>query len=330
MGKCLTGKLLSTVRSDETSLSEYDEVEQNVLYFNDLFPVNIIYPDDQKSDKDNDDNGIDMIQSSGDMAPLPPCDQRHLWLLYQVEGYTKEIVHFEQRLEMIFGRQVNRVHILDFKGLTPDMRQDLAERPRMVYTRDDGQELGGSRRSMTWRQCIIALGLHTIEEMAKDEFRAYWLGSERVIPDKGDLSDYWVGIFCGRDFLRGSPSYTYIRDPVQRLCHRQAKGRKSDARLSGGHFIGRLAHHFGLEDILLSIVTRKLPLIDMDELVKLNICIEIGDDWAWVAPRVERQPDAPRTAEDAPTVDEGAQADPTPVQAPQPLPPLPTAGRTMP
>ncbi|GJX05994.1 hypothetical protein Tco_0193926 [Tanacetum coccineum] len=49
---------------DETSMSEYDEVEQNVLYFNDLFPFNIIYPDDLKSDKDN-DNEIDMIQSSG-------------------------------------------------------------------------------------------------------------------------------------------------------------------------------------------------------------------------------------------------------------------------
>ncbi|GKD67541.1 hypothetical protein Tco_1321631 [Tanacetum coccineum] len=49
---------------DETSLSKYDEVEQNVLYFNDLFPFNIIYPDDLKSDKDNDDNEIDMIQSS--------------------------------------------------------------------------------------------------------------------------------------------------------------------------------------------------------------------------------------------------------------------------
>ncbi|GJY69369.1 hypothetical protein Tco_0472351 [Tanacetum coccineum] len=50
---------------DKTSLSEYDEVEQNVLYFNELFPFNIIYADDQKSDKDNDDNKIDMIQSSG-------------------------------------------------------------------------------------------------------------------------------------------------------------------------------------------------------------------------------------------------------------------------
>ncbi|GJS10089.1 hypothetical protein Tco_0366885 [Tanacetum coccineum] len=49
----------------ETSLSEYDEEEQNVVYFNDLFPFNIIYPDDLESDKDNDDNEIDIIQSSG-------------------------------------------------------------------------------------------------------------------------------------------------------------------------------------------------------------------------------------------------------------------------
>ncbi|GJS00566.1 hypothetical protein Tco_0317074 [Tanacetum coccineum] len=47
----------------ETSLSECDEKEQNAVYFNDLFPFNIIYPDDLKSDKDNDDNEIDIIQS---------------------------------------------------------------------------------------------------------------------------------------------------------------------------------------------------------------------------------------------------------------------------
>ncbi|GKE03317.1 hypothetical protein Tco_1395335 [Tanacetum coccineum] len=160
--------------------------------------------------------------------------------------------------------------------------------------------------------------LHTVEEMAKDRFGAYRLGS-RVIPNKGDLSDYWVKISSSMDFLRGSPSYTYIRDPVRKLCHRlisysisgrgqetekvictnlfnlrsmdqeaanvsyllahylfrHAEGRKSHARLSGGHFIGRLAHHFGL---------------------------------AWVALGPERQPDvaagAPRAVEDAPTVDE--------------------------
>ncbi|GKD15908.1 hypothetical protein Tco_1205066 [Tanacetum coccineum] len=45
---------------DETSLSECDEEEQNVLYFNDLFPFNVIYPDDSKSDKDNDDDKINI------------------------------------------------------------------------------------------------------------------------------------------------------------------------------------------------------------------------------------------------------------------------------
>ncbi|GJV01805.1 putative reverse transcriptase domain-containing protein [Tanacetum coccineum] len=50
---------------DETSLSKYDEEEQNVLYFNDLFPFNVIYPNDSKSDKDNDDDKIDIKQRLG-------------------------------------------------------------------------------------------------------------------------------------------------------------------------------------------------------------------------------------------------------------------------
>ncbi|GJR39747.1 hypothetical protein Tco_1215431 [Tanacetum coccineum] len=50
---------------DETSLSECDEAEQNVLYFNDIFLFNVIYHGDSKSDKDNDDDKIDIYQSSG-------------------------------------------------------------------------------------------------------------------------------------------------------------------------------------------------------------------------------------------------------------------------
>nr|GEZ88812.1 hypothetical protein [Tanacetum cinerariifolium] len=56
---------------DETSLSECDEKEQNVLYFNYLFPFNIIYPDDSKLDKDNDDLKIDIEHSSGDLSVIP-------------------------------------------------------------------------------------------------------------------------------------------------------------------------------------------------------------------------------------------------------------------
>ncbi|GJY41688.1 hypothetical protein Tco_0428958 [Tanacetum coccineum] len=50
----------------ETSLSEYDEKEQNVLNLNDLFPFNVMYPDDSKSDKENDENKVDIEHSSGD------------------------------------------------------------------------------------------------------------------------------------------------------------------------------------------------------------------------------------------------------------------------
>ncbi|GJZ31952.1 hypothetical protein Tco_0576999 [Tanacetum coccineum] len=51
---------------DETSFLEYDEVKQSVLYLNDLFPFNIVYLDNQNSDKGNDENEIDMIRSSED------------------------------------------------------------------------------------------------------------------------------------------------------------------------------------------------------------------------------------------------------------------------
>ncbi|GJS57112.1 hypothetical protein Tco_0651896 [Tanacetum coccineum] len=59
--------------NDETSLFECDEEEQNVLYFNDLFSFNVIYPDDSKSDKDNDDDKIDIEHSSRNLSvkPLP-------------------------------------------------------------------------------------------------------------------------------------------------------------------------------------------------------------------------------------------------------------------
>ncbi|GKD82346.1 hypothetical protein Tco_1349185, partial [Tanacetum coccineum] len=56
---------------DETSLSECDGEEQNVLYFKDLFPFNVIYPDELKSDKDNDNDKIDIKQPSGDMSIIP-------------------------------------------------------------------------------------------------------------------------------------------------------------------------------------------------------------------------------------------------------------------
>nr|GEU63250.1 hypothetical protein [Tanacetum cinerariifolium] len=247
-------------------------------------------------------------------------------------------INFQDKL----GSQVNWVHVLDFARLTEEMVQTLADMMRMVYTEAEGHVLftshawnrlfeiralllGGARRRMTWREFILALGLHTAEEMAEVRFETYWLGSASAILDKEDLRYYLTQISSDRDFLGDDHSYTFIRDHVRRLCHmlisynisgrcqapekvtatdlfylrsmdqetvnvpylfaqylfRHAKGRKSEARMSGGHFIGRLAEHFVLVSdeglIGLFVIARVLLVINLDELVKLNICVRLGD-----------------------------------------------------
>ncbi|GKF56013.1 hypothetical protein Tco_0166353 [Tanacetum coccineum] len=119
---------------------------------------------------------------------------------------------------------------------------------------------------------------------------------------------------------RGTANVPYL---LAQYLFRHAKGRKSRARLSGGHFIGHLDEHFGLvsdEGLRgLTVISRELLMIDLHELAKLNIYGRFGDTWAWVAPRPERQPvataDSLEAAKDAPTEDEGTQADTAPAQA---------------
>nr|GEX23749.1 hypothetical protein [Tanacetum cinerariifolium] len=63
---------------DEPSFFECDEEEQNVLYFNDLFPFNVIYLDDKKSDTDNVNNEINIEGSLGDMSVVPLPNTFHM------------------------------------------------------------------------------------------------------------------------------------------------------------------------------------------------------------------------------------------------------------
>ncbi|GJT53046.1 hypothetical protein Tco_0988100 [Tanacetum coccineum] len=57
---------------DETSLSECDEEEKNILNFNDLVPFNVIYPDELKTDTDNDNDKVDIEHSSGVLPGRQP------------------------------------------------------------------------------------------------------------------------------------------------------------------------------------------------------------------------------------------------------------------
>ncbi|GJY15389.1 hypothetical protein Tco_0385811 [Tanacetum coccineum] len=181
----------------------------------------------------------------------------------------------------------------------------------------DGQQLGGVRRRMTWRQFILALGLHTKQEMAEaGDFLGpapfFCLKSNPVrncaqmitysISGRGQAPKKVTGVdlFYLRSMDRGTANVPHLL--TQHLFW-HAEGRKNGATLSGGHFIGRLATYFGLVS---------------DEGLR--------------APGPERQQanaaGAPAAAEGAPTADEGAQAVSAPVQAPQPPPPAPQP-RTM-
>ncbi|GKA24047.1 hypothetical protein Tco_0710080, partial [Tanacetum coccineum] len=217
------------------------------------------------------------------MAALPPREQRHPFLRYQGLEYTNaDIADFEERLERIYSREIHRGSGYGFSRdaralfarMVMKQRNDasvvvftIRAWGRLFDTR--GPLLGGTRRRLSWRQFILALGLHIREEMESLSF--------------------------ARDFLGPPPSYTLIRDPILRLCHRM------------------MAH---------SIAGRSQA--------PEKIYKKLDDTWVWVAIGLKRQPDAatgaPRVAQDAPIVDMGGQADSTPVQAQPP----PAAARTMP
>ncbi|GJT36403.1 hypothetical protein Tco_0926822 [Tanacetum coccineum] len=133
-------------------------------------------------------------------------------------------------------------------------------------------------------------------------FGVYWAESARQISDKGDLRDYWIGISSARDFLGTSLSYTLIRDPILILCHQliacsivgrsQAPEKMTVTDLfylrgmdvgsiNVPYLLARLVEHFGLlaAKILgeLTVIALELPVIDMAELVRLQICVKLDD-----------------------------------------------------
>ncbi|GJR47565.1 hypothetical protein Tco_1315668 [Tanacetum coccineum] len=74
---------------EETSLSECDEEEQNVLNFNDLFPFNVINHDELKTDTDNDNNKVDIEHSSKDLSVKPLPDVINTYVGAYAHGSNK-------------------------------------------------------------------------------------------------------------------------------------------------------------------------------------------------------------------------------------------------
>nr|GEZ06497.1 hypothetical protein [Tanacetum cinerariifolium] len=310
----------------ETSLSEYDEVEQTVLYFNDLFPFNITYPDDLKSDRDNDDNEIDMIQSS-------KGNENTQGLNNLLEGSHDKINKVFIMQSFIMELNVN---IVAWNYFVNEMLFNLIKNlymsfhipfdPKQYYK--DGVYTRMLRRPRYVFFTLLNLGKlvskygYSVLDMTPlppRDHRHLWLHyqvegyTEEIVHDFEHRLEMIFG-----------------RDPVRRLYHTlisyiiSKRGQAHEKVTSTNLFYLRsielgaanvsylLAQYLFSDDRLrgLSVMTRELPFIDMGELVKLKICMEVGDDWAWVAQGTGRKlVDAAATpggAEDAPNVDAGA------------------------
>ncbi|GJT74913.1 reverse transcriptase domain-containing protein [Tanacetum coccineum] len=129
-----------------------------------------------------------------DMTPIRRI--RSSQYVVSAQQNNADITDFEERLGRIYGKEIHRVQVFDFEGLIELMADGLSGRMLMEHRDAQGHkavldldiaralqfQLGGVRRRISWREFIL-------------------------------------GISSAGDFLGTTPSYTWIRDPMLRLCH---------------------------------------------------------------------------------------------------------------
>ncbi|GJZ73493.1 hypothetical protein Tco_0637639 [Tanacetum coccineum] len=223
------------------------------------------------------------------------------------EKYTNaDTSDFETRLAKIYMREVHRVQVFNFGGLPDLIAEGLSTRMLMEHRDDQGQSVFTSR---AWRWLFDIRG-PLVHELILEFFSTFRFGEEAY-----ELERVYFGL--GITFSRGdadywyTPSYTLIRVPMLRLCHRMIvcsivgrsqapeKVTVTDLFYLRGmdvgsiNFVARLAKHFGLftEERLwgLTVIVQDLHVIDMAELVRLHICVKLDDTWAWVPTGPARQ-----------------------------------------
>ncbi|GJX56124.1 hypothetical protein Tco_0286021 [Tanacetum coccineum] len=251
------------------------------------------------------------------MALLQPREQRHPFLRMRMEHHDGDgvVVFTSEAWGSVFDTRGPLVRELILVFLST-----LRFREVLLYLDAPGTiqfQLRGARRRLSWREFILALGLYTGEEIESFDFSrdistdgdflgpppSYTLIRDLVLrlchrmithsiagrsqaPEKVTVTD----LFYLRGLDVGSFNIPYL---LAQYLKRFGAGRKSGALILGGQFMARLAEHFGLltEERLqgLTITATALPIIDMTELVRMQICAEFRDTWAWVPAGLARQ-----------------------------------------
>ncbi|GKE13147.1 hypothetical protein Tco_1416698, partial [Tanacetum coccineum] len=116
---------------------------------------------------------------------LPPRAKRHLLLRFDAQDYT---------------------NVLDFDVLTDEMDQTMTDRLRMEHTGADGQVVFTSH---AWRQLFGIRG-PLVRELILEFFRTCRFADSVLDLDTADTFQFQSDV----------PSYTLIKDPLRRLCHR--------------------------------------------------------------------------------------------------------------
>ncbi|GJT70044.1 hypothetical protein Tco_1029330 [Tanacetum coccineum] len=233
---------------DEASLSEY--AEKIVSCFNDLF--NIIHPDDSKSEKDNDDNDIGIIQSLEDNEITHgknglsktshdktirtfETGNAKIWHHYQLlirdtHGSDTKFRSTLRRLGVVTSRGSRRCGADWLTGVAVDVRESCLEE-----TIWDSSTFGPRVYSGACQ--------YLYDELYRDGIGC--CGYDVFSVGRGQAPEKVTGVdlFYLHSMDHGTTNIPHL---LAQYLFRHAEGRKSRARLLGGHFIGRLAMHFGL------------------------------------------------------------------------------------
>ncbi|GKD81165.1 hypothetical protein Tco_1348004 [Tanacetum coccineum] len=150
----LTEPILSPQHIDEfndnTSLSEYDEEEQNVLPYA-VLVYSLVDP----------------------YMALPPREQRHRFIRYEGLEYPDiDIVDFEGRLARIHMREVHRVPVFDFGGLPDLMAEGLIARMTIEHRDEASVSVFTSR---DWKRMFDIRG-PLVHELILEFFSTFRFG----------------------------------------------------------------------------------------------------------------------------------------------------------